>query len=174
MVRACVRYHYYFHTHRKHLYGICEDTMTVLRNLRSKRNNKKLEEEENVIPQLQSGIFWSLEVIPACNRSFSCGFMNQIAVCSPHGRNGSLRALYNRAVSLSAEKLVFHHVQQKPISLCQKMRTAVEARLSSWSSGGRGKASTQSEARQAGQPHLAAAPAHPCFKSSSAIRDDMF
>lgn len=71
--------------------------------------------------------------------------MNQLSAFSPHGRSGSLGTMYNREISLSAEKLVFHHVQQKPIFPCHKMRTDVEARVNSWSSRGRRKASIQSE-----------------------------
>lgn len=173
MVRACVCYHYNFHTHRKPLYGICDDT-TVLRSLQSNRHNKKIAEEEDRILQLKSGIFLSLEVIPVCNCPFSCAFMNQLILCSPHGWNSSLGTRYNTEISLLAEKLVFHHAQQKVIFPCYKMRTDVEARVTSWSSRGRSKASTQSESRQVGQPHLSTAPARPCFKSASAISDDMF
>lgn len=85
---------------------------------------KKLVEEEDAIPQLKSGIFWSLVLISVCNCSFSCAFMNQLILCSPHGRNGSLGRMYN---NLSAEKLVFHYVQQKAIFPCHKMRTDVKA-----------------------------------------------
>lgn len=161
MVRAHIRYHYDFHTHRKHFYGTCEDTMTVLRRLQSNRNNKKIVEEEDIIPQLKSGNFCHLEVISVCKCSFSCAFMNQLILCSPHGSNGTLGTMYTREISFSAEKLVFHHVQQKPIFPCHKMRTDVEARLTSWSSRGRSKASVQSESRQVGQSHLPASPAHP-------------
>lgn len=143
---------------------------TVVRSLQSNRNNKKPVEEEDTIPQLQSGYFWSLEVIPLCNRSFSCAFMKQLSLC----KNRSLRPMSNKGNSLSAENLVFHHVQWKTIFPCHKMKTDVEARLTYWSSRSRHKASAQSESRQVGQSHLSASLAHPSFKSSSAISDDMF
>lgn len=135
---------------------------------------KKLQRRKIQSRNWNLAFFLSLEVIPVCNCPFSCAFMNQLILCSPHGWNSSLGTTYNTEISLLAEKLVFHHARQKAIFPCSKMRTDVKARVTSWSSRGRSKASTQSESRQVGQPHLSAAPARPCFKSASAISDYMF